>query len=179
MFGSAFVNHRALGARAVSVALIALLAYPAAALGAQDTVASEGARPGAVAQLSTRRVPTAEELAAQVVVRRTTHGVPHIEAENLEAMAYALAYVQCQDYGDRVALSLLGASGRMGRWFGRDSMDGDFNARLAYRRAVEAYPLLDQDLRDVYEGFAIGVNRYIELHPEEFPAGFAPRFTGY
>ncbi|HEY8310264.1 MAG TPA: penicillin acylase family protein, partial [Gemmatimonadaceae bacterium] len=24
-----------------------------------------------------------------------------------------------------------------------------------------------------------GVNRYIELHPEEFPAGFAPRFTGY
>src|SRR6185312_696629 len=23
------------------------------------------------------------------------------------------------------------------------------------------------------------VNRYIELHPEEFPAGFAPHFTGY
>jgi acyl-homoserine-lactone acylase len=179
MFGSSFAICRARGARAISLALVAPLALSAPALGAQDTAASGGARPSAVAQLSTRRVPTAGELAAQVEVRRTTHGVPHIEAENLEAMAYALAYVQCEDYGDRVPLSLLGASGRMGRWFGRDSMDGDFNARLAYQRAVEAYPLLDQDLRDVYEGFAIGVNRYIELHPEEFPAGFAPNFTGY
>jgi acyl-homoserine-lactone acylase len=31
----------------------------------------------------------------------------------------------------------------------------------------------------VYDGFAAGVNRYVELYPEEFPAGFTPRFTGY
>ena len=31
----------------------------------------------------------------------------------------------------------------------------------------------------MYEGFAAGVNRYVELHPHEFPAGFAPHFTGY
>ena len=46
-------------------------------------------------------------------------------------------------------------------------------------RAVETYRFLDRDTRDVYEGFAAGANRYIELHPEEFPAGFAPHFTGY
>ena len=131
------------------------------------------------AQAATAQNITAQALAAQVEVRRTTHGVPHISAKNLTAAAYALAYVQCEDYGDRVPLALLSARGEMGRWFGRDSMEGDFTAKLAYRRAVETYPMIEQDLRDVYDGFAVGVNRYIELHPEEFPEGFAPHFTGY
>ena len=118
-------------------------------------------------------------LAAHVEVRRTTHGVPHIKADNLAAAEYALAYVQCEDYGARVPLDLLRARGDMGRWFGADSMEHDFTARLAYKRAVQTYSRLDQETRDVYEGFAAGVNRYIEVHPEEFPAGFAPHFTGY
>ena len=117
--------------------------------------------------------------AAQVEVRRTTHGVPHIAAQNLAAAAYALAYVQCEDYGPRVPHDLLRARGELGLWFGRDSIEHDFVARLAYRRAVETLAMLDQPTRDVYGGFAAGVNRYLELHPEEFPSGFAPRFTAY
>jgi acyl-homoserine-lactone acylase len=116
---------------------------------------------------------------AHVEVRRTAHGVPHIKADNLGAAEYALAYVQSEDYGARVPLDLLRARGEMGRWFGRDSMERDFSARLAYNRAVETYPFIDRDTREVYEGFAAGANRYVELHPEEFPAGFAPHFTGY
>jgi acyl-homoserine-lactone acylase len=118
-------------------------------------------------------------LARQVEVRRTTHGVPHIKADNLAAAGYAEAYVQSEDYGARVALSLLRARGEMARWFGHDSIAMDFAAAPAYRRAVEAYGLIDQDTRDVYEGFAAGVNRYIELHPSEFPPSFAPHFNGY
>ncbi|HEX6965953.1 MAG TPA: penicillin acylase family protein [Gemmatimonadaceae bacterium] len=118
-------------------------------------------------------------LGSQVEVRRTTYGVPHIKAGNLAAAEYALAYVQCEDYGARVPYDLLKARGEMGRWFGRDSMEQDFTARLAYQRAVQTYQRLDKATRDVYAGFAAGVNRYIALHPEEFPAGFAPHFTGY
>src|SRR3569623_1200123 len=83
-----------------------------------------------------RAVPA---LARHVEVRRTAHGVPHIRADNLAAAEYALAYVQSEDYGARVALDVLRARGDMGRWFGRDSMRTDFQARLAYRRAVESY----------------------------------------
>jgi acyl-homoserine-lactone acylase len=118
-------------------------------------------------------------LADQVEIIRTTHGVPHIRAENLRAAAYALAWVQLEDHGPRVAIGLLRARGEMARWFGRDSIDGDFPAQRAHAIAVKRYPSLERDTRDVYEGFAAGANRYIELHPEEFPAGFAPRFTGY
>ena len=121
----------------------------------------------------------AADLARQVEVRRTTYGVPHIRAENLIAANYALAYVQLEDYGARVAMGLLRARGEMGRWFGRDSMEGDFGAQREYSLAVQNYPRLEQATRDVYEGFAAGVNRYIELHPNEFPAGFKPNFTGY
>ncbi len=121
----------------------------------------------------------APALARRVEIRRTTHGVPHIKAHDLRAAAYALAYVQLEDHGPRVAVGLLRARGEMGRWFGRDSMESDFSAQRRYALAVEHYARLDQDTRDVYEGFAAGVNRYIELHPDEFPPGFAPRFTGY
>ena len=118
-------------------------------------------------------------LASQVEVLRTTHGVPHIRAQSLKAAAYALAYVQLEDYGPRVAYALVRAQGQMGRWFGHDSIDGDFSARLAHDLAVRQYSTLDQDTRDVYEGFAAGANRYVELHPEEFLPGFNPQFTGY
>jgi acyl-homoserine-lactone acylase len=119
------------------------------------------------------------DIASHVEVRRTEHGVPHIRADNMEAAGYGLGYVQIEDYGARVAMGLLHSRGEMGRWFGRDSIEGDFNARLNYETAVRGYPTLDSDTRAIYDGFAEGVNRYIEMHPEEFPARFAPHFTGY
>jgi acyl-homoserine-lactone acylase len=137
---------------------------------------ASSAQPAAAAPVA---APPAPDYAAQVEVRRTTHGVPHIKADNIAAAEYALAYVQAEDYGARVPLDLLRSRGEMGRWFGRDSMERDFPARLAYKRAIETYPFVGQDTRDAYEGFAAGANRYVELHPEEFPAGFAPRFNGY
>lgn len=121
----------------------------------------------------------APEITKHVEVRRTAYGVPHIRADNMEAAGYGLGYVQIEDYGARVAMGLLHSRGEMGRWFGRDSIESDFNARLNYETAVNGYPTLDNDTRAIYDGFAEGVNRYIALHPEEFPAGFAPHFTGY
>jgi acyl-homoserine-lactone acylase len=123
--------------------------------------------------------PPAPALASQVEVLRTTHGVPHIRAQNLTAAAYALAYVQMEDYGPRVAFSLVRSRGEMAQWFGRDSVEGDYPARLAHEEAVRQFVTLDQDTRSIYEGFAAGVNRFVELHPEEFPAGFNPHFTAY
>ncbi|MDB4913868.1 MAG: hypothetical protein JWM95_1512, partial [Gemmatimonadetes bacterium] len=124
-------------------------------------------------------VPGQQDYSAHVEIRRTTNGVPHIKADNLGAAEYALAFVQSEDYGARVPLDLLRSRGEMGRWFGRDSMERDFTARLAYDRAVETYAFVDRDTREVYEGFAAGVNHYVALHPEEFPAGFNPAFNGY
>ncbi|MGH7713699.1 MAG: penicillin acylase family protein, partial [Gemmatimonadaceae bacterium] len=132
-----------------------------------------------LAALATQAAAQAPDLAQQVEIRRTAYGVPHMKADNLKAFGFALGYVQLEDHGPRVAFGLFRGRGEMGRWFGRDSMESDFSAQRAYRIAIQRYPDLEQATRDVYEGFAEGVNRYIARHPNEFPPGFAPRFTGY
>ena len=153
-------------AGSVTGAIIALAAIDAC---------SSGLRPPAVTSVTRPW----QNLVREVEVQRTAHGVPHIIAQNLAALGYGEAYVQSEDYGPRVALSLLRARGEVAKWYGHDSIAADFSAVPAYRRAVETYGLIDRDTRDVYEGFAAGVNRYIELHPGEFPVGFSPNFTGY
>src|SRR5688572_3683583 len=81
----------------------------------------------------------AVELARQVEVIRTAHGVPHIRAENLRAAGYALAWVMSEDYGPRTGMRLLGARGELARFEGRARLDADFENRLSRARAIETY----------------------------------------
>ena len=119
------------------------------------------------------------ELWRQVEVIRTAHGVPHIRAENLRAAGYALAWIMSEDYGPRTGMRLVGARGELARFDGRARLDADFENRRARTRAIETYHLLDPETRDIYDGFAAGVNRYIALHPAEFPPGIPADFNGY
>lgn len=119
------------------------------------------------------------ELWRQVEVIRTAYGVPHIRAENLRAAGYALAWLQLEDYGPRTALNVLRGSGRMARLFGKDSIEADFASHADRVRAVATWHLLDQETRDVYDGFAGGVNRYVMLHRDEFAVEMPMDFTGF
>ncbi len=119
------------------------------------------------------------ELWRQVEIVRTGHGVPHIRAQNLRAAGYALSWLQSEDYGTLTAMQLLGASGRSAWLYGHDRIDADFAALRDRDLAIRKYHLLDQETRDIYEGFADGINRYVELHPSEFPPHMPADFTGY
>ena len=112
-------------------------------------------------------------------IRRTEYGVPHILAANYREMGIGLAYAMAEDYGTRVIMSMLRARGEMGLTFGRDSMATDFGAALDRDRVRETYHLLAQDTRDVYEGFAEGINIYIRSHPDKVPAWAKPIFHGH
>jgi len=105
----------------------------------------------------------------RVEIRRTTHGIPHIAAEDLGAMGYAMAWVQLEDYGQRVALGVVRARGQLARYYGRDSLERDFGARLTHARAEATYRQLQLETREVYEGFAQGINDYVRQHPGDFP----------
>jgi acyl-homoserine-lactone acylase len=121
----------------------------------------------------------APELWREVEIIRTAHGVPHIRAANLRAGGYGLAWVQCEDYGTRTPMRLLDARGLSAKLLGRQALEANFEALRARARAIDTYHLLDQETRDMYDGFAAGVNRYIELHPSEFLPGMPRDFTGY
>lgn len=134
---------------------------------------------GAVALARVPAPGAPPELWRQVEVVRTAHGVPHIRAENLRAAGYALAWVMSEDYGARTGLRLLGARGELSRFEGRARLDADFENLHARARAIETYHLLDQETRDIYDGFADGVNRFVALNPAKFPAGMQADFSGY
>jgi len=112
-------------------------------------------------------------------IRRTEFGVPHILAKDFRGIGIGLGYTQVEDYGERVLVGLLRAKGWMGRTFGRDSMAGDYAARLDALRVQETFPLLDADTRAVYEGFAEGVNLFIRSHPNRVPPWAKPVFNAY
>jgi len=125
------------------------------------------------------QTPDPSDLSSRVEVLRTAYGVPHIRADDLKAFGYGLAWVQLEDYGPTVAHGILRARGGMARLFGRDSIESDFFARPDRANAEISYHRLDQETRDVYEGFAAGVNRYVALHRGQFVPGFPADFTGY
>jgi acyl-homoserine-lactone acylase len=114
----------------------------------------------------------------RVEIRRTAYGVPHILAEDLGAVFFGLAYCHVEDYGQRVVVGLIRGRAELARYFGPDSLDSDFRNRHTFERAQETYHLLDPDIREVFEGYAAGVNHYIRLHLEEFPDWVKPLFSG-
>ena len=120
----------------------------------------------------------AKDLWKQVEIVRTTHGVPHIRAENIRAAGYALAWLQLEDYGPQAAMNVVKARGGLARLFGRDSIESDFLERPGHKRAEATFEKLEPLTREIYAGFAAGINRYVALHPEEFPASMPRDFTG-
>jgi acyl-homoserine-lactone acylase len=122
--------------------------------------------------------PAANDLWRQVEVIRTAHGVPHIRALNLRAAGYALAWVQCEDYGTTTPMEILGAAGKQASVLGYERIEADLLVRRHRISTDRKYSLLSRDVRDVYEGFAAGVNRYIQLYRERFPAYMPTDFTG-
>src|SRR5512145_2077297 len=62
----------------------------------------------------------------RVEIRRTSHGVPHILAQDFGALGYGLAWAQLEDHGQRIILNLVRARGELGTVFGRDSLESDF-----------------------------------------------------
>jgi acyl-homoserine-lactone acylase len=84
-----------------------------------------------------------------------------------------------EDYGPRTGTRLLGARGELSRFEGRGRLDADFTNLRARTRAIATYHLLDPETRDLYDGFAAGINRYVQLNPEEFPDGMPSDFSGY
>lgn len=119
------------------------------------------------------------ELWREVEIIRTEHGVPHVRADNLRAAGYALGWLQCEDYGGVTPDRLWATRGQTARVKGRRALEDDFDALRRRARAIETYHLMNPETRDLYDGFALGVNRYIAQHRAEFPSHVVADFTGY
>ena len=114
----------------------------------------------------------------RVEIHRTEYGIPHIVADDLEAMGFGLGYVQAEDYSASIAVGMMASRGVLARHLGAGELDADFAARETHARAVATFHRLDPRAQQVYGGFAEGVNQHIRLHRDEYPPWVEADFGG-
>ncbi|MGB7352813.1 MAG: penicillin acylase family protein, partial [Acidobacteriaceae bacterium] len=117
-------------------------------------------------------------LSAAVMVRRDEHGVPHIQAANLDDLLFAQGYVTAQDRLWEMDMARRMAAGDAAEILGSKLIDHDRMERvLAMRPTAERLTAsLTPQERQLFEDYAKGVNAYISTHQDRLPAEFRVLF---
>lgn len=118
-------------------------------------------------------------LSAPVVVRRDGHGVPHIQAANMEDLLEAQGFVVAQDRLWQMDMARRFSSGELAELLGPSVVEHDKVQRvLQIRPAAEHLTAtMPEDQKRLFEAFARGVNAFIASHQDRLPAEF--RLLGY
>jgi penicillin amidase len=113
-------------------------------------------------------------LSTSVSVLRDAHGVPHIQAANLDDLFVAQGYVTAQDRLWQMDMARRMAAGEAAEILGARLLPHDRMQRILLFRATAermAASLSDRDRRFM-EDYARGVNAYIDAHSDRLPAEF-------
>jgi penicillin G amidase len=113
-------------------------------------------------------------LTAPVTVRRDQHGVPHIDAANLDDLLFAQGYVTAQDRLWQMDMARRVAAGEAAEILGPSLLAHDRVQRiLALRVTAERLTAtLDDPQRRYFDDYARGVNAFIGAHQDRLPAEF-------
>mgnify|MGYP001382110072 CR=1 FL=1 len=111
-------------------------------------------------------------------IRRTEHGIPHVRAEDWKGLGYGLGYAYAQDSYCETMRQVVFGIGRSAELMGEDEGDvasDQLSVFLNGDREAFQREILDQlppYARDLGEGFARGMNRYLaETGVENLPEG--------
>jgi len=130
-----------------------------------------GADDGSVSDTLTRAAtgPTeVENPYGEATVRYDRDGVPHITAENTEALYFAVGYVHARDRLFQMDLQRRLMSGNLSAAFGERALDSDrFHRRMGFDDAAEASWEAVQGSESAagVRAYTAGVNRYIDARP--------------
>jgi penicillin G amidase len=113
-------------------------------------------------------------LSAPVSVTRDPHGVPAIEAANLDDLFFAQAYVTAQDRLWQMDVMRRFASGELSEILGKDLLKLDREQRILGLRAAAKKNIDMATPRDraFFEDYARGVNAFISTHADRLPIEF-------
>ena len=139
-------------------------------------LAPSGQRAGAVVEAlllqPTQTASTTASVNATAVykarIRRTSFGIPHIEAANLASLGFGEGYAQAEDHLCTIAEQVTEARGQRARYFGRGPGDAYVNSDIVVKalrvreRAAELHAEQSQEFQDWIAGFAAGYNKYLE-----------------
>jgi acyl-homoserine-lactone acylase len=116
-------------------------------------------------------------------IQRTTHGVAHVTAPDMETLAYGVAYAHAQDNVCQTAEHLVTARGERSRYFGGDKARGALGLRVLPNEQIDffvaahmddaalarAYGAASADARAMLRGYVAGYNRYLADNAGKLP----------
>ncbi len=119
-------------------------------------------------------IPPTDRYRAEIL--RDDFGVPHIYGETDPDVAYGLAYAHAEDDFATIQGALLASRGRLASVYGKSAAANDYMvALLEIQRVVdEGYLRLANDVRDLCEAYAEGLNHYAAQHPDQALADLYP-----
>ncbi|MGH7507047.1 MAG: penicillin acylase family protein [Longimicrobiales bacterium] len=124
----------------------------------------------------------AERLATEVTIRRDEWGVPHIHGATDAAVVFGLGYAQAEDDFPQLEEDVIRAIGRSAELYGEEALPADL-VKAAFeveRLSREEYEREPPERQRVWDAFALGINYYLETHPETRPrllSRFEPWFV--
>ena len=108
-----------------------------------------------------------DQLRYRATIRRTTHGVPHIEADDWGSLGFGQGYAFTEDKGCVLADQIVKIRSERARWFGPGEGDENIHSDLGwlhlgiYATAEADFPELPERVADMIEGYAAGYNQAI------------------
>ncbi len=114
--------------------------------------------------------------AYDATILRDDYGVPHIFGKTDADVAYGLAWAHSEDDFLTIQLTLLAGRGRLASVMGPDAAPVDyFVSLLRIPDTVEqGWPTIPEEVRDVLDAYADGLNHYAATHPDEALVGLFP-----
>ncbi len=97
-------------------------------------------------------------------IRRTSHGVAHISADDWGSLGFGQGYAFTQDKGCVLADQIVKVRSRRSRWFGPGEANANIYSDFAFLQlhvmdvATAHYPELDDDIQAMIAGYAAGYN---------------------
>lgn len=106
-------------------------------------------------------------------IRRTDYGVPHIQADNLESLAFGIGYAFSQDNACMLLDLVARYNSRRSRFYGPDQVPGsgdsanlisDFSylALEIRQQAIDGYEGLTDNTKAMLSGYSKGFNQYLQ-----------------
>jgi len=108
----------------------------------------------------------ASDMSEEAEILWDTWGVPHIFAQDEEALAYAFGWAQMHSHGDLILRLYAQARGRAAEVFGAEMLESDRYARTVGipQRAAAWVEAQSIDFQRILDAFAGGMNDYAERH---------------
>ena len=104
-----------------------------------------------------------------IEIIRDNFGVPHIYAKTDAELAYGLAWAHSEDDFKTIQEAYLAGNGLLSKHIGLKGAPVDFLTQLIRSDEVvdSLYETLGKDFIKVIQGYAQGINRFAELHPDQ------------